>query len=82
MAISYKVTTGRAPSSVSQVGTSRIESADGSRWAYSRNRKMSLGGGRFDVVQSWVIRTNSSGKAVTVHSDASEQAAREFVLGA
>lgn len=82
MAISYKVATNRAKSSVSQDGSSRIESVDGSRWAYSRNRKMSLGGGRYDVVQSWVVRTNASGKAITVNSDATEKTAREFVLGA
>ena len=76
-----KVTTRRAPSVVAQVGNSRIESADGSRWAYSRNRKMSLGFGRYDIVKSWVVRTNASGKVVTVHGNTTEEAALEFVLG-
>jgi hypothetical protein len=57
----------------------RIQSADGSRWAYSRNRKRRLSGGCYDVVESWIIRQRVEGKVVTVSTDAFEKEAREFV---
>jgi len=58
----------------------RIVSADGTRWAYSRNRKHSLGNRTYEIVESWVLKQrNADGKVVTVHNDAYEAHAREFV---
>jgi hypothetical protein len=80
MSLNHKVSSPRAPSVVSQVGAGeRLVSADGLRWAISRNRKMSTGGGRFAIVTSWVLKHRVDGKAVTVHGDAYEEAALAWV---
>ncbi len=80
MTANYKVSTRRAPSAVSQAGAGeRLVSSDGSKWAISRNRKMSLGNRTFTVVTSWELKQRVDGKAVTRFSDRSEEAAREWV---
>lgn len=69
----------RAPNAVSSKTIERIESPDGSRWAYCRARKMSVGSGRYDIVQSWVVKARINGKVVTMNGDANEDTARKFV---
>ena len=57
----------------------RIQSPDGLRWAYSRNRKQSIFDGRYIIVESWVCKARVNGKAVTVKSDVYASAAIEFI---
>ena len=60
----------------------RIQSVDGRRWAYSQWRKRRLGGGRYDVVDSWTLKErDASGKVVTVASDRWREDAVTFVNG-
>lgn len=79
MAICYKVRTLRTGSSVSKQPLDRIESADGSRWAIKTARKISRGNGTYDIVESWRLKERRDGKVVTVHGDAYEDHACEFV---
>jgi hypothetical protein len=80
MAMNYKVHTLRSASCVSQDGAGRrLVSSDGQRWAYSRNRKSSLGHGTYEIVESWVLKgRDENGKAYTEHGDAFESHAREW----
>jgi hypothetical protein len=77
--MTYKITANRGSSVTSPKALVRIESTDGSRWAYSRARKMSSANGTYVIVQSWVCKARVNGKAVTVNADAYESAARDFV---
>jgi len=79
MKMPYTVKTSRSSPVTSPKALSRIESADGSRWAYSRARKIQLGGGSYDIIESWVCKARIDGKTVTVSGDAYESAARDFV---
>ena len=79
MGISYKVRTVKASPVTSPKALQRIESADGSRWAYSRARKIQLANGTYGIIDSWVCKARINGKAVTVKGDAYEKAAIEFV---
>ena len=79
MQMNYKVTILRGANMVTQDGAKkRIESADGLRWAISKNVKLRLPGGRFDVVESWDLRERIDGRAVRVRSGVTEEYAREF----
>jgi|LakMenEpi03Aug12_release.lakeMendotaPanAssembly.Ray.scaffolds.fasta_scaffold721852_3 hypothetical protein len=75
----YTTKTSRSSPVTSPKALSRIESADGSRWAYSRARKVCSANGTYVIVQSWVCKARVNGKAVTVNADAYESAAIEFV---
>jgi hypothetical protein len=75
----YSTKTSRASPVTSPKALNRIQSEDGSRWAYSRARKLCSTNGRYEIVQSWVCKACVNGKAVTVTGDAFESAAREFV---
>jgi len=80
MTLKYKVASLRSASCVSQLGAlRRLESADGSRWAHSRNRKLSLGNGRYDIVESWVLKHRVNGKVEVVNGDAYEADAKKWV---
>jgi len=79
MSYNHLIGKSRGQNHVNMATTQRIESADGSRWAYARNRKLRLGGGNYSTVESWVIKHRVDGKVVTVHTDAYEAAARAFV---
>lgn len=58
----------------------RMGSPADARWAYSRNRKLSLGDGRFDVVESWVLKgRDAQGKVYVEHGDAYESDAKAWV---
>jgi hypothetical protein len=79
MASNFKVTTLRSASAVSQEGAGkRIQSADGLRWAISRNAKRPLGYGRFDVVEVWTCKERINGKAVVLHTKIDEAGAKFF----
>jgi hypothetical protein len=79
MTMPYTVKTSRASPVTSPRALKRIQSEDGSRWAYSRARKVCSANGTYVIVQSWVCKARVNGKAVTVNADAYESAAREFV---
>jgi len=79
MTMPYTAKTSRASPVTSPRALKRIQSEDGSRWAYSRARKLCSANGRFEIVESWVCKARVNGKAVTVNGDTYESAAREFV---
>jgi hypothetical protein len=80
MSALYTVRTLRGANAVSHKTVNRIESADGSRWAYSRMRKRSLGNRTYDIVESWVLKyRDADGKVQTEHGDAYEAHARQWV---
>jgi len=58
----------------------RLVSANGSRWATGRNVKRSLGDGRYDAVEVWTLKVRVDGKAVTVESHVSREAAEAWIL--
>ena len=79
-AVPYKTPSLRGPSSVAQDGAGRrMQSADGQRWAVSRNQKRALADHKFDVVECWTLKERGAdGKAVTVAVQRGEEEAREF----
>jgi hypothetical protein len=79
MAVAYKTSSLRGPSSVTQDGAKRrLVSADGLRWAISANRKRSLPNHRFDIVEVWTLKERVNGKAVTAEVNQGEEQARKF----
>jgi hypothetical protein len=80
MANSYKTSSPRSAPVVSQDGAKeRIESAFGTRWAISANRKRSLPDHRFDVVKVWTLKARVDGKIVTVATSVDEDRARRHI---
>ena len=77
----YTIKTLRSSPVTSPKACYRIESADGSRWAYSRARKVCSANGAYTIVQSWVCKARVHGKTVTVAGDAFESAAIKFIEG-
>lgn len=82
-AVRYKTSHLRGPSFITQNGAGRrMESADGSRWAISTNRKRALANHRFDSVEVWTLKRRSdTGVAETFAVNRSEEDARRFVEG-
>lgn len=77
--MTYKITANKGSSVTSPKALARIESTDGSRWAYSRARKMSTANGTYKIIISWVCKARINGKSVTVNGDAYECDAIKFV---
>ena len=79
-AMTYKVTTLRGASSVSQIGAGRkLVSADGTRWAISRNQKRAIGNRQWDVVECWTLKCRVNGKVVTKDIQRGEEEAKAWV---
>ena len=79
----YKTPSLRGHNSITQNGAGRrMESADGSRWAISANRKRALPDHRFDSVEVWTLkRRDANGRVETVEINRSEEDAQKWVMG-
>lgn len=78
--VPYKTSHLRGANQVAAMsGAKRLQNEDNSRYAYSRNQKCSVGGGRYEIVECWTLRERVNGKIVTVEIQRGFEDAVKFV---
>ena len=79
MSMNYRAPHARGANAIDGTMTGKYVSADGNRTIASRYYKVSIGDGRYDAVEAWVLRERIDGRMKIVDTGMSEKVAFEFI---